>query len=81
MPFLELISIELATNEIAKIYDAAKARAGSVANIIKAMSLHGASCRASLSLYTALMKSENGLDPATRELLATVVSHANDCYY
>jgi len=81
MPFLELISIELATNEIAKIYDAAKARAGGVANIIKAMSLHGASCRASLSLYTALMKSENGLDPATRELLATVVSHANDCYY
>jgi len=81
MPFLELISIELATNGIAKIYDAAKARAGGVANIIKAMSLHGASCRASLSLYIALMKSENGLDPATRELLATVVSHANDCYY
>lgn len=39
------------------------------------------SARASLSLYIALMKSDNGLDLATRELLATVVSHTNDCYY
>ena len=81
MPFLNLISVESAVDGIAKIYDASKARAGSVANIIKAMSLHAESCRASLALYISLMKSDNGLDPATRELLAAVVSHTNDCYY
>jgi len=69
MPFLEIISVDSAVNGIAKIYDAAKARAGGVANIIKAMNLDAASCRASLALYISLMKSVNGLDSATRELL------------
>ena len=81
MPFLKLISIENATGLVEKIYSSATARAGRVANIIKAMSLHGESCRASMALYMSLMKSENALDPAEREMLATVVSNANDCYY
>ena len=81
MPFLKLISIENATGLVEKIYSSATARAGRVANIIKAMSLDGESCRASMGLYMSLMKSENALDPAEREMLATVVSNANDCYY
>ena len=81
MPFLKLISVEDATGIIAKIYSAATARTGRVSNIIKALSLHGESCQASMALYMSLMKSQNALDPAEREMLATVVSNANNCYY
>jgi len=35
----------------------------------------------SMGLYTSLMKRENALSPARREMLATVVSNINCCYY
>ena len=70
-----------ATGAIREIYDAASQRSGGVANIIRVMSQDAASCGAVLGLYGTLMKSQNALDGATKELLATVVSNVNDCYY
>ena len=35
----------------------------------------------SLRFYIQLMKTPNALSAARREMLATVVSNANDCYY
>ena len=45
------------------------------------MSRDGASLQASMQFYVALMKSPNALDRSRREMLATVVANANDCYY
>ncbi len=34
-----------------------------------------------MQLYTATMHAPSGLSRAEREMLATVVSRANDCFY
>ena len=64
-----------------KIYDAARARAGKVANIIQVMSLDPRSADSSIQFYLTLMKIPNALDASRREMLAAVVSNVNDCYY
>jgi alkylhydroperoxidase family enzyme len=70
-----------ATGLLEKIYAAGRGRAGEVANIIKVMSLDAASAQASMDFYVSLMKRPNALEPARREMLATVVSNVNACYY
>ena len=81
MAYIELVSIDSATGLMAKVYQDAIRRAGGVANIIRIMSHDGASAAASMGLYVALMKSDNCLSAARREMLATVVSNVNDCFY
>jgi alkylhydroperoxidase family enzyme len=81
MAFIELVSESSATGILKKIYEAAIARTGGVANIIRTMSQHPQSCQPSMMLYGSLMKSPNAVEPAIREMLATVVSNVNDCYY
>lgn len=81
MPFIKQVPLESATGETKKLYDGAIARAGSVANIIRIMSQHGPSAMASMGLYVSTMKSQNALSGAQREMLAAVVSNANDCFY
>ena len=82
MPYVEQIAPEHATGRLARIYDAAKKRAGGVvAGIIRIMSQDPASCEASMGFYVAVMKTDNDLSPARREMLAAVVSNVNDCFY
>ncbi len=81
MPFTEQIEPEQASGRLKRLYDAAMKRAGYVAGIIKVMSLDPASCEASMGFYGSLMQSDNELSPAKREMLATVVSNVNDCFY
>ena len=45
------------------------------------MSLSPGAMRASMSLYREVMYGESELTREQRELLAVVVSTANDCYY
>jgi uncharacterized peroxidase-related enzyme len=81
VPFLRLIDVDAATGILREEYDAAVARAGKVFNIVKAMSLRPGVLRASMQLYREIMFGDSGLSRAERELLAVVVSRANDCYY
>ena len=52
-----------------------------MANIIKVMSRDFRSLEGSMQFYISLMKAPNSLSGAQREMLAAVVSNANDCYY
>lgn len=81
MPFLKLISDSDAKGALKREYDAAIARAGKVFNIVKTMSLRPAVLRRSMQLYGEIMHGPSGLTRIERELLAVVVSRANDCYY
>ena len=81
MAYVEQTAEVDAVGAVADAYGAARERAGSVANIIRLMSGDGRSLKGSIHFYVALMKSTNALSPARREMLATVVSNANDCYY
>ena len=81
MAWIKMIEPEQATGEIKKEYDAAVRRAGKVFNILKVQSLNPATLKASMDLYLTTMYGPSGLSRADREMLATVVSWANRCFY
>jgi uncharacterized peroxidase-related enzyme len=81
MPWIKVIEPEDATGELKQEYDAAAERAGKVFNILKVQSLNPGALRASMQMYRATMFGPSGLSRAEREMLATVVSWANHCFY
>ena len=81
MAYLKLVDEDEASGLLKTEYDAAVARAGKVFNIVKAMSLRPSVLRQSMQLYRETMFGPSGLSRLERELLAVVVSRANDCHY
>jgi hypothetical protein len=81
MAFLRLIEESEGTPPLRRLYQAAKARAGYIANITKVMSHDAATAELSIQFYVGLMHAPNALSRARKEMLATVVSCINDCYY
>jgi len=70
-----------AEGALKRIYDAAVERAGKVFQIVRAMSLAPSTLEASLELYKRIMLGSGHLRRRQREMLAVVVSRANDCHY
>ena len=81
MAHLRLIEPEDADGLLAEEYEAALGRAGKIYNIVRSMSLNPEVLRASIELYKTIMFGPSGLTRQERELLATVVSATNECYY
>ena len=81
MAYVEQISESDAVGTLANTYAAARQRGGGVAKIIQVMSNDPRSLQGSMQFYVSLMKSPNALAPSRREMIAAVVSNANDCYY
>ena len=81
VPHIRLIEVDEATGALAEEYAAAIARAGKVFNIVKAMCLNPRVLERSMALYKAIMFGPSELSRVERELLAVVVSTANDCHY
>jgi alkylhydroperoxidase family enzyme len=81
MSHLRLTEVDEATGLLKEEYDAAVGRAGKVFNIVKSMSLRPGVLERSMELYRAVMFGPSELSRAERELLAVVVSRANDCHY
>ena len=81
MAYIKTIPPAQATGELQREYEAALKRAGYVAQILQVQSLNPATLRGSMALYKAIMHGPSGLSRAERELLATVVSQLNDCFY
>ena len=81
MPWIKVVEPEDATGELKQEYDDAAQRAGKVFNILKVQSLNPDALRASMQMYRATMFGPSGLSRAEREMLATVVSWANHCFY
>jgi uncharacterized peroxidase-related enzyme len=81
MPHIRLIHEDEAKGALAEEYGAAMRRAGKVFNIVKAMCHRPAVLKRSMELYQAIMFGPGELSRAERELLAVVVSRANDCHY
>ncbi len=81
MAWVKMVEPEEATGELKAEYDKASRRAGKVFNILKVQSLNPATLRASMGLYWATMHGASGLSRMEREMLATVVSRLNRCFY
>jgi hypothetical protein len=54
---------------------------GKVFGIVRSMSLDPRVLDSSMGLYRNIVKEGNALSRRQREMLATVVSKANDCHY
>jgi alkylhydroperoxidase family enzyme len=80
MSNLRLIDVGEATGDLKRGHEAAVRRAGKVFDPVKAMCLRPAVLRRSMDLYKEIMFPVRAL-PGERELLAVVVSRANDCHY
>ena len=81
MAWIKVIEPQEATGELKQEYDAAVQRAGKVFNILKVQSLNPAALQVSMQMYRTTMFGPSGLSRAEREMLATVVSWANHCFY
>jgi len=81
MAWIKTIGPEDASGELKNEYMRAVARAGKVFNILTLQSLNPETLHASTGLYLATMHAPSGLSRAERELMAVVVSRANDCFY
>ena len=81
MAWIKMVEPEEAAGELKDEYARAVKRAGKVFNILKVQSLNPAALSASMQMYLATMYGPSGLSRAEREMLATVVSWANHCFY
>jgi len=81
MTWIHTVVPEEAEGRVKKSYDAAIARAGRVFGIVKALSPAPAIMDSALGLYQRVMFATEGLARYQRELIAVVVSRANDCHY
>lgn len=81
MAWVEITGEAEASGRLARIYAAARERAGRVANILKVQSQNPASLRSGVALYRDAMFGASPLTRAQREMLAVVVSAANNCDY
>ncbi len=81
MAWIKTIEPEEAAGELKKEYETATRRAGRVFNILKIQSLNARTLGASMEMYLATMFAPSGLSRAERELMATVVSSVNHCFY
>ncbi|HLZ60261.1 MAG TPA: hypothetical protein VKR06_25210 [Ktedonosporobacter sp.] len=81
MSWINTVPEDEAEGSLRREYDAALKRAGKIFNVVRIQSLRPRVLRASIGLYQALMIEEGALPRWVRELLAVVVSRANECHY
>jgi alkylhydroperoxidase family enzyme len=81
MAWIRLPPVSDATGLLKAEFDAAVARAGRVWQIVRIKSLNPLALKQSIGLYATLMRGASPLTRRQRELIAVVVSKANDCHY
>ena len=81
MAWIQTISEQEARGKLKQEYEAALRRTGKVYNVLKIMSLNPAMLHTSMEFYKTLMYQRTQLPRAVREMLAVVVSSANQCHY
>ena len=81
MAFINPIIPENAEGIVHAEYEKGVRRSGRVYNILKIMSRSPEALQASMRMYLVIMFGESDLSRAQREMLATVVSQTNNCFY
>ncbi|MEX1001635.1 MAG: peroxidase-related enzyme [Crocinitomicaceae bacterium] len=81
MPLIEVIQPEEAEGELKEIYDALIQSRGKIAEVHKIQSLNPKSIVNHMDLYMTLMYGQSPLKRVLREMIAVVVSKANECEY
>ncbi|MGM7701498.1 peroxidase [Pseudalkalibacillus sp. Hm43] len=75
---IEIIDHERAEGKMKELYDRFN---GQMANILRVHSLNPKSLEAHLDYYRVIMFGKSPLPRRLREMIATVVSSTNECFY
>ncbi len=81
MAFIKILGPEEADGALKQEYDSATRRAGRVSNIVSIQGHNQRVLRSSIEFYRDVMYGPSPLSRAQREMLAVVVSKANECHY
>jgi uncharacterized peroxidase-related enzyme len=81
MARIQVIDYEQANGALKKIYDGLLASRGKLAEVHKIQSLNPATIVHHMELYMSIMYARSPLSRAQREMMAVVVSAANNCSY
>lgn len=81
MPRINIIQPEEATGRLKEIYEHLEKQRGQIAEVHKMQSLRPESIVKHMDLYMEIMFSRSRLSRAQREMIAVVVSRANNCNY
>ena len=81
MAWIEMVPEDEAEGTLAGLYRRYTVPSEGVDHIIKIHSLNPESMRYHYDLYRHLMRGPSGLSKAQREMIAVVVSTANNCHY
>ena len=82
MAYVRTVAEVFATGSLQRQYRAARSRAGRIYEIVRIHSLDPAALRASMQLYQATTtRADSPLSRQEREMIAVVVSRANECFY
>ncbi len=81
MAKIQIIQPEEATGRLKEIYNDLIGKRGKLAEVHKIQSLRPESIVKHIDLYMEIMFSKSELSRAEREMIAVVVSAANNCYY
>lgn len=81
MARIQVIDYEQSSGELKKIYDELLSSRGKLAEVHKIQSLNPATIVHHMDLYMSIMYAHSPLSRAQREMMAVVVSAANNCSY
>ncbi len=70
-----------ATGYVKNLYESFKKQRGWIPNILKSTTIRPDITRGWVPFFNTLMYGPSGLKRTQREMIAVVVSAANDCYY
>lgn len=83
MSWIKFISMEEASGKLKEVYKTLvpEGEKEDLANVLRISSVHPEFIEGHLALYRPLMYGKSPLTRAQREMIAVVVSQANDCHY
>jgi alkylhydroperoxidase family enzyme len=82
MTWIRTVAPDEAAGLLGRLYREAKERAGKIFHVPRCQSLRPEVLERSTALYVEVMRSDRSpLSRAQREMIATTVSRANDCFY
>lgn len=81
MAWIDVIEPDDATGDLETLYDEIADTRGKLSNVLRVHSKNPAALRKHLDLYDALLFGSSPLKRVEREIIAVVVSAANDCDY
>ena len=81
MPYIKTIDEKEADGFLKKTYDSIAGKGNRMAHVLKIQSLNPEAMKTHYALYRTIMFGKSNLSRAQREMIATVVSVKNCCFY